>query len=302
MKRPIQILQVVLLTCVMSIINARICRADGTSSEDLVFPILGQPLNDRTYYGKDFFPEPLLAEEGELEKEFRTTWLHAEGAGAAQDAVSTELEDSFGLFTFEAEGNWERDVSYDTDPLTDQTAREMAQGLASFEINVRHPVLQYVSDSGNFDDTLVAGMSVAVPTHTPVSEDFELEPQAWNMLRLGDHWTVQTRVAYSALVGGGDDGDLHTFEYAATLGYTADLHGFPVFREITPLAELDGFDPLNHSDAGNDQLQGVVGCQLGVVSASVIQPKISVGYTFPIDAGARRDFQWGIVTSLIFDF
>ncbi|MGA3068361.1 MAG: hypothetical protein ABSF29_16070 [Tepidisphaeraceae bacterium] len=282
------------MTCLASI-----SRADAPNSSDFRFGWLNQ-LDSRTMYAADFFPEPLLAEEGDSDQELRTTWLHAEGSGASQDLLSAEVEDNIGLTTFEIDGGWERDTFYDADD-DDSTDPDTVQGMDSVELTVRHPFLQWISADGTIDDTVVAGFSLSIPVNTAVSEDFEIEPQAWNMLRLGDHWTVQTRVAYSNLVGGGDEGNQDTLEYAATLGYRVDL-GNAIVRQLTPLAELDGEDPLNHSAAGDDQLQGVVGAELGFRGSEDIQPSLSVGYTFPIDAGARREFQWGIVTSLMIDF
>jgi hypothetical protein len=76
----------------------------------------------------------------------------------------------------------------------------------------------------------------------------------------------------------------------------------PGITSVTPLFELDGIDPMDDSGAMDEQLEGVVGCEVGFSSVSIAQPKLEVGFAFPIDAGARSEFQWGIVTSLFVDF
>jgi hypothetical protein len=298
----VRFLQIIVLILLMVCFCPAIGRADDESSPPGRYGFLSL-LDSRSQYGTDLFPEPLIAEEGDLEKEFSTSWNHTEGSGASSDLVGAELEWAFGLTTVGVESGWERDTAYDTDPITGITTQDTDQGVDSVEFGIRHPIYQWVSSDGMFDNTVVGGMSVAVPVHTPVSEDWEFEPQLWDMLRYGEKWTFQCRVADSILEGGGPDGNQHTFEYSATLGYTQDVSGlkFLDVRDVTPLAEIDGFDPTNKSDDGNDQLQGVLGWQTAFESSSDIQPKISVGFTLPIDAGAKRDFQWGCVVAFICD-
>lgn len=261
-------------------------------------------LDGRSAYGTDFYPEPLLADDGDMDRELRTSWFHAEGSGQQQDAITMEAEYSLETVTFEIDGGYERDVSYEQDDDDDPANRDTEQGWDSVDLAARCPVYQFVSDDGFLDNTVVAGISVGVPTHTAVSEPTELLPEAWDLLKLGDHLSLQGEIGYSMIIGSGEGSGQQTLEYAATLGYRMDLSRshLPGITNLTPMLEIDGIDPVNKSDGGDDQLDGVVGCEIGFSSVSIAQPKLEIGYTFPIDAGARKDYQWGIVTSLILDF
>ena len=57
-----------------------------------------------------------------------------------------------------------------------------------------------------------------VPTNSTLSKNGELVPKVFNDLRLGEHFTLQSILGYSTLVGPGEDGGLQTFEYGFVFG------------------------------------------------------------------------------------
>src|SRR2546430_3999063 len=55
------------------------------------------PVDQRSEFGKAWFPEPLRASEMDLEfSEIRLDWFHGEQHGHYQDEVKVELEKAFG--------------------------------------------------------------------------------------------------------------------------------------------------------------------------------------------------------------
>jgi hypothetical protein len=38
------------------------------------------------------------------------------------------------------------------------------------------------------------------------------------------------------------------------------------------------------------------------LQGSALQPRVGSGTVFPVDSGAREEFDWGIVTSLILEY
>jgi hypothetical protein len=89
-------------------------------------------------------------------------------------------------------------------------------------------------------------------------------------------------------------------------GYELPQNQLPLPGVISavPLVEFDGELAVNQAGAGHDILFGTVGVRLNLVTLPLLpaQPRLGVGYVFPIDKGARDEFRWGIVTSLVFEF
>jgi len=261
-------------------------------------------LDHRSTYGQYWFPEPLRAEEADVDNEVRVDYFHAEKRGTQADEVELELEKSFGLFTFEIATGYESEREREFDDATGTTQRSTAEGMGNIELAGRFPFLQYVSGDGGFDTTFVFGLEAALPSGSDISKDSEIVPKLANLTRLGEHIAVQTGVGYSMLIGP-EEGGLNTLEYSAVLGYELTHNDVPLPGVLTlwPLVELEGECPLNHGESGNNQLSGTVGFRFNfdAIEGLPFQPRVGLGYTFPIDSGAREEFDWGIVTSLILE-
>ncbi len=251
-------------------------------------------LDHRSEYGASTFPEPLLIDDTNLElNEFRIDWFHADIQAQRNDSVKVELEKGFGLLTLELELNYERESS----------PGETLKGLGSVNLGARHPIFQYVTQDGEFDTTFGVAVEVGIPTNTVMSKSTELVPKIFNDTRIGKHITVQSILGYSALYGGEDDG-IHTLEYGLTLGYafTRQEIAIPGVQQITPVFELQGEKQLNKEDSGRSTVLGNAALRVNLSSIGPIQPRLGVGYVFPMNSAAREDLHWGIYTSLVFEY
>ena len=262
-------------------------------------------LDHRSIYGQYWFPEPLRADEADVDNEFRTEWFHAEKRGRQNDELKIEIEKSFGLFTFELAPGWESDRTSAFNPTTHLTERTHDEGFGNVELGGRFPFYQYVSPSQFFDTTFVFGAEATVPTQSDISKDWEFVPKIFNLTRLGDHLAIQSGLGDSILVGPEDRG-LSTIEYNVVFAYELTNAELPLPHILStwPILEFDGEYTLNHDEAGHNELFGTAGFRFNFDSIRWLpaQPRIGIGYTFPIDQGARDEFRWGIVTSLVFEY
>jgi hypothetical protein len=64
--------------------------------------------------------------------------------------------------------------------------------------------------------------------------------------------------------------------------------------------ELTGETALNKADKGLNSLTGNAAVRINFKTIGLVQPRLGVGYVFPIDNGARQDINWGLITSLVF--
>jgi hypothetical protein len=262
-------------------------------------------LDSRSTYGTGALPEPFLVDDSDLEiNEFRVDWLHTERHGSVSDSVKGELEKGFGIATLELEVPWERSTSRDVDPTTGISTRSRDEGMGNVSVGARTPFYQYVSANGLIDTTFGAAIEVGIPTNSPVSKNTEVVPKLFNDLAIGNHFTIQSVIGYSVLFGGGSDGGVQTFEYGFVFGYSIDHHDLPIptVRAIIPMLELKGETQLNKDNAGHNSLLGMAGVRVNFHAIGAVQPRLGLGYVFPIDQGARQDLHWGIITSLVFDF
>lgn len=279
------------------------CGADEPAVSDRYGPF--KLLDHRSIYGQYWFPEPLRADESDVDNEIRTDYFHAENHGRQFDSVRAEIEKSFGLMTLEISPGYESDRGSSIDPITGAKTRHTEEGFTNIELGARFPFYQYVSSGGRFDTTFVFGLEVAPPVQSKISKDVEIVPKLFNLTRLGDHFSVQLGLGDSVLIGPRDRG-LSTLEYSATFGYewTKQQMPLPLILSTVPILEFDGESMLNREEAGHNQLFGTAGFRFNFDSVSWLpaQPRIGIGYTFPIDKRARDEFRWGIVTSLVFEY
>jgi len=137
-----------------------------------------------------------------------------------------------------------------------------------------------------------------------VSKNTELVPKIFNDLRFGSHLSLQTVLGYSALFGPGEDGGLHVFEYGCVLGVTFQHKEIPLpgVQQFIPVFEIKGEKQLNHDGAGQNSILANVGLRVNLKTIGPIQPRIGVGYVFPLNEATRADVHHGIYTSFVFEF
>ena len=262
-------------------------------------------LDHRSIYGQYWFPEPLRADESDVDNEVRADWFHTENRGRQFDSIKVELEKSFGLLTIEAAPGYESDRTHFLNTHNMRVGRQTAEGFTNIELGARHPIFQYVSPDGFFDTSFVAGLEFAPPSGSRISRDIELVPKLFNLTRIGDHVAIQTGLGDSILIGPAGRG-LSTLEHDAVLGYELTRDDLPVpgILSTWPILEFDGEHTLNREAAGHNQLFATVGFRFNFESIGWLpaQPRIGIGYTIPLDQGARNEFRWGIVTSLVFEY
>ena len=251
-------------------------------------------LDHRSGYGESTYPEPFLVNSSNLElNEFRMDWFHSGIHSQRADEFTMELERGFGLLTVEVELHYFRE----------STPGVVEKGLGNVDLGARHPIFQYVSAQGVFDTTLGVALEVGIPTNTVMSKSTELVPKIFNDLRIGSHFTLQSVVGYSALYGGEEDG-IHTFEYGFTFGYAIPHKDLPIpgVQQITPVFEIEGARQLNKAEDGRNSVLGNAAIRFNLKSLGSIQPRLGVGYVFPMNSTAREELHWGIYTSLVFEY
>ena len=251
-------------------------------------------LDSRSQYGQGVFPEPFLVDDSDLEvNEARLDLLHTKIGSQHSDVLTAEIEKGFGPLTLEIE------VPYEWDHV----AGQRQQGFDNIDLGARVPVYQYVSPSGLIDSTFGVAFEAGVPTNSTLSKNAEFVPKVFNDLKLGA-FTLQSILGYSTLVGPGDDGGLATFEYGFVFGYSIQHEQLPIpgVLQVIPVFELIGETALNHDEKGQTSLEGNAAVRVNLKTVGRIQPRLGVGYVFPITNAARQDLHWGIVTSLVFEY
>ena len=178
------------------------------------------------------------------------------------------------------------------------------EGIGNIDLGARYPLYQFVSANGVFDTTFGVAMEIGIPVNSAVSQNTEFDPEIFNDLKLGRHFSLQSVFGYSALAGGGDNGGLQTFEYGFAFGYTIPHSELPLpcVQRFTPMFELVGETGLNKDESGQNSLLGSIGFRLDLKSIGDVQPGLGLGFVFPMDSGASGEGHWGIATSLTLEF
>ena len=260
-------------------------------------------LDRRSIYGQFWFVEPLRAPEMDVDRELRVDYFHSETHGSQSNTAKAELEYNVNLLTVEVAPSYDWGNSTSFDSVTGRTTRQKSQAFGSIELAARHPVFQYVSPDNAFDFSLVGAFELALPTNSPLSKDTEFVPQLFQLLRVGEHFSVEASTGLSALAGP-SDGGTNTFEYNLVLGYNLEHEQLrlPGVLRTIPIFELDGERVLNGRATGTDRLFGTVGFRVNLESVGAAQPRIGIGYVIPVDQGGRDEMHWGIIASLVFEF
>ena len=252
-------------------------------------------LDHRSFYSQGDFPEPFLVDDTGLEiNEVRLDWAHTKAGSQHSDTASAEVEKGFGLTTLELKVPYERDAS----------PGQTSEGVGNLEVGASHPFYQFVSANGFFDTTFGGAAEVGIPVNSAVSKNTELVPKIFNDTKIGGHFTLQSLFGHSTLLGGGSDGGLQTFESGFVFGCTLQ-HGelpLPGVQQFIPMFELQGETPLNHAASGDTSVIGNACFRVNLKTIGRVQPRLGLGYVFPLNNDARADVHCGIVTSLVFEY
>ena len=289
MKKRIVTHACLLLTC----LSATVLADEPTTAEARYGLLNG--LDHRSFYQQGDFPEPFLVDDTGLElNEARLDWLRSGIGSTHQNNMRAEVEKGFGVATAELEVPYE----YDSAP------QGVTQGFANIDLGIRSAFYQFVSPEGRFDSTTGAAIEVGIPTGSPVGQNAELVPKLFDDVRLGQNFTVQSLVGYSMLFGPGEEGGLHALEYGLVLGYAIPHATLPLpgIQQFIPMFELSGETGLNDSEAGDTSILGNACFRLNLNPIGQVQPRLGLGYVFPMDRGARQELHWGIFTSLVFEY
>jgi hypothetical protein len=271
--------------------------ATATNSADATDPRYGlfNGLDHRSMYTHEVFPEPFLVDDMAWEdNELEFTWLHTKGSGQQNDIGTVEFQKGTGLLTLEVQVPYERIAS----------SYQTAEGVGNIDLGARYPLYQFVSSDHLVDATFGVALEGGIPVHFAVSRNAELEPQIFNCLKWGNHFTVQTVLGYSTLLGGGDDGGTQTFEYGFSFAYAIAHRELPLpgVQQFIPMFEIAAERGLNKDEGGQDSVLGDIGFRANFKPIGEMQPGLGLAYVFPIDSEARAELHWGFVVSLIFDF
>jgi len=269
----------------------------GAGTQPGQFGLFGL-LDSRSKYYGDFFPEPLRVEDTTLDNETRFDWLHTEGKAGLNNQYMAEVQKSAGIVTFEIQAPY----------LADRTTPDAGGGrqdvgdFGNIELGARVPVYQLVS--GAFDNSIGVNFEAGIPTNSRLSKNTELTPGIFDDLRIGDHFSMQSLFSFSSLLGSEPEEGRESFEYGLAFGYAIEDEQFalPHVEQIVPLFELVGEMGLSGQESGHDALTGTVGARVTLKPIWGLQPKIGVGYVFPIDQGGRQELRWGITTGVVFEF
>lgn len=247
-------------------------------------------LDHRSSYGNDVFPEPLLVNDSNLEEnEARLEWFQSRAGGHEENNVITaELAHGFGNVTLELA------APYEIDKAPGQTTH----GWDDIETSARCPLFEAVAPGGFADTTFGAAVEAGIPVNTVFGKNTELVPEVFNDTRFGN-FTIQSIFGFSMLFGGGDNGGLRTFEYGFTLGY-AIKKPCPGVEQFTPVFELSGEKEVNKAETNS--ITASVGFRVGLKAIGRIEPRLGVGYVFPMNKAAFGELQSGVYTMLVFNF
>ena len=250
-------------------------------------------LDHGSSYGQGIFPEPFLVDDSDLEvNEARFDWIHTKGHDVTGDELTAEIEKGFGPATFEAELHYERGVE----------GGQVTDGIGNIDLGARIPLYQYIAP-GFIDATLGGAVEVGIPVHSSVSKNTEFVPKIFGDLLIGKHVTLQAVTGYSMLFGGGEEGGAHAWEYGVDLGYsfTHEQLAIPHVQQLVPMFEISGETALNHGASGQTSLLGLAGFRVMTDAIGRVQPRLGIGFIFPLNSNARDEAHWGIATSLVFE-
>ena len=270
--------------------------SENPMTPDTRYGLFGQ-FDRRSAYGQDEFPEPFLVDDSDLERnEARFDWLHTAGPGSGNttDVLHSEIEKGFGLLTVEVELPYVQNISNG----------QITKGLDNMDLGARYPLYEYVSHDGLINTTFGAAIEVGIPFYNQISVNAEVVPKVFNDLMIGKHFTVQTILGWSSLLGRGTDGGLQNGEYGFVFGYTLQHRELPIpyVEQFIPMMELNGAKTLTKQDAGSDALTADVGFRVNTKPIFGVQPRLGAAFVFPLDSGGRQQETSGFIISAVFEY
>ena len=181
---------------------------------------------------------------------------------------------------------------------------DVSQNIGNIDLGARYPFYQFVSTKGFWDITFGSAVELGVPTQSAVSKKTELDPKIFNDTKIGEHFTAQSIFGCSLLFGPGDDGGRQMFEYGFDFGYTLQHLELPLpgVLQFIPIFELTGKTGLNKGESGQNSLLGNAAFRLNLKTIGDVQPRLGIGYVFPLDNNARTDAHHGVIISLVFEY
>lgn len=270
--------------------------SNSSAAPNTRYGLFGQ-YDRRSAYGQDEFPEPFLVDDSDLETdEARFDWLHTSGPGSGNstDVLHSEIEKGFGLLTLEVELPYVQNIS------NGQTV----SGLDNMDLGARYPLYEYVSRDGLINTTFGAAIEVGIPFFNKISVNTEIVPKVFNDLMIGQHFTVQSILGWSSLLGRGEAGGLQNGEYGFVFGYTLQHRELPIpnVEQFIPIMEINGAKTLTKEDAGSDALTADVGFRFNMKPIYGVQPRLGAAYVFPLDSGGRQQETSGFILSAVFEY
>jgi hypothetical protein len=279
-------------------------QAAAAPASERCFPGL---LDHRSSYGNDFFHDPFLGPEFDAERQIQFDWIHGQAPALGTDQVDGGFQWNLaGQLTIAADFGWQSDRSSGQRPgnrtatATEDNPRRSTSGLQAVDLAAYHPLYQYVSPDKRFDYTAAARIDLGIPTRTPASAtDVQLTPYLGQLLRLGDHISVEAWTGSQFTIG---PRQTTYFIYGLSCGYVIPHTQLPIpcTDSLTPIVELDGKTPF--SGDARESLFAVTGFDLGFPNAGPAEPHLEIGYEFPLDQGARTQLHWGIIAELFVQF
>jgi hypothetical protein len=260
-------------------------------------------LDYRSKYYSDWFPEPFRVEDTAIDNELRFDWEHDEGKGSRDNIETGEIQKSLGIFTLEIQAPYISTTGTIAGDSDDPSVTRSSAGFGNVELGARLPVLQYVSNTGFFDNTIGFNLEAGVPTNSVVSKNSEIVPGVFDDLAVGKRFSVQTLFSFSHVFGSVPTGR-ESFEYGLAFAYAIEDEDFaiPHVERLIPSIELIGNTLLDGSNVGHNALTGTAGLRAEFKSIGKVQPSLGIGYIFPIDRGGRDELHWGIISSLTLEF
>jgi hypothetical protein len=236
-------------------------------------------------------------DDSDLERnEARFDWLHTSGPGSGNttDVLHSEVEKGFGLLTVEVELPYVQNISNG----------QVTKGLDNMDLGARYPLYEYVSRNGLINTTFGAALEVGIPFFNQISVNTEVVPKVFNDLMIGQHFTVQSILGWSSLLGRGPDGGLQNGEYGFVFGYTLQHRDLPIpgVEQFIPMMELNGAKTLTKEDAGSDALTADVGFRVNTKPIWGVQPRLGAAFVFPLDSGGREQQTSGFILSAVFEY
>jgi hypothetical protein len=76
----------------------------------------------------------------------------------------------------------------------------------------------------------------------------------------------------------------------------------PGIEQFIPMFELSGETELNQANPGHNSLEANACFRVNLKPIGRVQPRLGLGYVFPVDDGARQDLQHGIFSSFVFEY